>query len=515
MKLIKLFLLSFFVICTVVGNFAAFANSDTSGSKDHPLLSRYPDTHIIQYAELEYDKFDIAIGPNNVEKRYPQVKNLEGKITSITYKANTPKITPIQIISNYKQALNNYGFKELYSCKSKNDGCGNGFKYDFYAFAPQSDNYSSFSSNSSDKKFHFYSGVLEDGKNKTYVSIGTLKYYSNHEAMVAVDIVEIIPMETGLINISKQYEKAKTQENNHGYKDQEGSSDHPTLSRYPNTHIIQYSSLEYDEFDIPVGPNNEENDYPQVKNLEGKITSITYEANTPNITPVQIISNYKQALNKAGFKELYSCKNKNDGCGDNFKYDFYKHSPQSDNYTSFSSNSGDNKFHFYSGVIEDGKNKTYVSVGAVKYYSQHNTLIALDIVEIIPMEDNLIQTSDFSSSFGKYGKATLSGILFDTGKATIKKESQKAIDEIGDFLTKNSGIKVYIVGHTDNTHTYEHNITLSQQRASAVVDALVKKGIKVDRMQPIGIGPVSPVSTNATKDGRALNRRVEMVLMGN
>ncbi len=296
-------------------------------------------------------------------------------------------------------------------------------------------------------------------------------------------------------------------------QDVSGSKDHPLLSRYPDTHIIQYAESEYDEFDLPSGPNDEEKDYPKVINLEGKITTITYEANNTKTSSLQILKNYQNALNKAGFKEIYTCESKNDNCGNNFKSDFYYKAPQRNNYDRFWGNTSDNKFFFYSGVLEQEDNKTYVAIGTFKSDSDDETMIVVDVVEITTMKEDLIQTSDFSSAIGKYGKATLSGVLFDTGQASIKKESQQAIEYISNFLSKNPTINVFIVGHTDNTHTYDNNLKLSQQRAAAVVDSLIKKGIKKDRMKSVGIGPVSPVSTNATENGRALNRRVEMVLI--
>jgi len=69
-----------------------------------------------------------------------------------------------------------------------------------------------------------------------------------------------------------------------------------------------------------------------------------------------------------------------------------------------------------------------------------------------------------------------------------------------------------VVGHTDNAGTFDHNVKLSQARAAAVVEALVKKnGIAGTRLTPFGAGPTSPVASNATEEGKAQNRRVELV----
>jgi OOP family OmpA-OmpF porin len=82
------------------------------------------------------------------------------------------------------------------------------------------------------------------------------------------------------------------------------------------------------------------------------------------------------------------------------------------------------------------------------------------------------------------------------------------------MLKANSSLKVYVIGHTDMTGELEYNMELSGKRAEAVVYALVDKyGIAADRLVAKGVGPLSPVSTNKTEEGRKLNRRVELVEM--
>ena len=81
------------------------------------------------------------------------------------------------------------------------------------------------------------------------------------------------------------------------------------------------------------------------------------------------------------------------------------------------------------------------------------------------------------------------------------------------LLTSNPALSVYIVGHTDNAGAYEHNMTLSQARARSVVTALVSKhGIAAARLTAVGVGPVAPVASNKTEEGRAKNRRVELAV---
>lgn len=113
---------------------------------------------------------------------------------------------------------------------------------------------------------------------------------------------------------------------------------------------------------------------------------------------------------------------------------------------------------------------------------------------------------------GRDGRVALYGIFFDTGKATLRPDSDPALEAIRDLLTSQAALSIFVVGHTDNTGAYEANMTLSKQRADAVVAALATRyGIPAARLTAAGAGPLSPVATNTTDEGRQLNRRVEIV----
>ena len=121
-----------------------------------------------------------------------------------------------------------------------------------------------------------------------------------------------------------------------------------------------------------------------------------------------------------------------------------------------------------------------------------------------------VTASDMLAALNKQGFVALY-INFDTDKATIKPESKPIIDQIVSLLKDNPGLKVGIEGHTDSTGTSIRNKTLSQQRAESVVNALVKAGIDGKRLTAKGWGQDKPIADNKTDQGRAKNRRVEIV----
>jgi outer membrane protein OmpA-like peptidoglycan-associated protein len=108
-------------------------------------------------------------------------------------------------------------------------------------------------------------------------------------------------------------------------------------------------------------------------------------------------------------------------------------------------------------------------------------------------------------------KIVTHGINFDVDKATIKPESMGTLNMIVGVLKDNPDLKFEIDGHTDNSGTTTHNLTLSQQRADAVKDQLVKMGVDASRLTSKGFGDSKPISDNTSLEGKANNRRVEFV----
>ena len=99
-------------------------------------------------------------------------------------------------------------------------------------------------------------------------------------------------------------------------------------------------------------------------------------------------------------------------------------------------------------------------------------------------------------------------IFFETGKATLLKKSFAALTDMVTMLKENKSVSLSIEGHTDNTGSSKMNAILSQNRANAVLDYLVKNGIEKARLSATGFGSTKPVATNKTAAGRAQNRRV-------
>ena len=121
--------------------------------------------------------------------------------------------------------------------------------------------------------------------------------------------------------------------------------------------------------------------------------------------------------------------------------------------------------------------------------------------------------AELKEALDSEGRIILYDILFDYDKATLKQESDKQLQHIVTLLLQNPELKVEIHGHTDNEGEEAYNLTLSDKRANTVLQYLQLFGINSDRLLAKGYGESQPVSFNDTEEGRAKNRRVELVKM--
>jgi OmpA-OmpF porin, OOP family len=140
--------------------------------------------------------------------------------------------------------------------------------------------------------------------------------------------------------------------------------------------------------------------------------------------------------------------------------------------------------------------------------------IQIDIVEEKSMEKDksTIDADAMASEIDRTGSVSIQEIYFDTGKATLKDDSEVVLAEIAKLINQSPDVGFYVVGHTDRRGELEYNMNLSASRAELVVKALVTNyNVDANRLTSKGIGPLAPIATNDTQEGRAQNRRVELV----
>ncbi len=250
-------------------------------------------------------------------------------------------------------------------------------------------------------------------------------------------------------------------------KDVEGGKDHPLLSRMPGYFLQEYESKDFDVYS---------NAYLSGKDAqwEGKRTTLTYARMTgsKDVSMVQVERNYQNALKKIGGQVLY------------------------------------NDDRVVVGKVLKAGAATWVQVAAFNDGENYEIVV----VEPKPMEQEVVADAKaLSQSIASTGKAIIYGIYFDTGKSILKPESDPTLEQITKLLKQEPQLQLYVVGHTDNDGAIDFNLKLSSDRAAAVVKALVARGVSGSRLASAGVASYCPAASNKTDDGKAKNRRVELV----
>jgi len=136
----------------------------------------------------------------------------------------------------------------------------------------------------------------------------------------------------------------------------------------------------------------------------------------------------------------------------------------------------------------------------------------LFIIDEAPLTDSLrFGAEEMQAALDNDGRVAVYGINFDTDKDTLKPGAEEVIVEIVKLLQNNESLQLEIQGHTDNTGGADHNLDLSERRAATVKRFLLLYGIDDSRLTTKGYGMTQPIADNSTEEGRAENRRVELV----
>ncbi len=296
-------------------------------------------------------------------------------------------------------------------------------------------------------------------------------------------------------------------------QDVEGSADHPMLTRFAGASIDDYQTVKYDETQMPVAAFTADGQIGNppagsVLTLHGKITRINYQL--PNdVSTLEVMRNYEQALGDK-FTPVFSCAGQACGMAMTSAVSFLS---MRNNWRMYFSTER-SRYLVSKRATADGD--LFGQVYVMQEDSTGNALAFVQVVEPKMMttgQVSLLDAAAMQSGLESAGRVAIYGVHFDTGKAEVKPESTATLDEMAKLLAMNPGMKVYIVGHTDNVGALAGNLDLSQRRAQAVVQAL-SGAHKIDaaRLQAKGVASLAPVASNADEAGRAKNRRVELVV---
>jgi OmpA-OmpF porin, OOP family len=189
--------------------------------------------------------------------------------------------------------------------------------------------------------------------------------------------------------------------------------------------------------------------------------------------------------------------------------DYLKH-PMSGEKISFVSKSG---HKIFAGTTDStGKFHLLIPKGAdydVKY-TQFTSEAAYDNTLTIPKGEDQLLTFNYTVRVKLPEKYTLQNVFFDFNATTLNGESSKELNQLTSFMKAQKTMVIEIAGYTDNVGTEDANLKLSQERADAIRDYLLKHGVHTRKIVAKGYGSSDPVASNDTQEGRKLNRRTEI-----
>ncbi|MCP9237724.1 OmpA family protein [Lewinella sp. JB7] len=312
----------------------------------------------------------------------------------------------------------------------------------------------------------------------------------------------------------------------HAQTDVAGSRDHPLLTRYPGSSITWYETEKYFEYDLATGPIAGYRYIAERDTVAGQVYRIYYEvpSTKEEVSIGEVYIDYKRAMEQAGITILTESLIP-DGGGNKIGSPQWigialagqqpaGGSPASKLFAGTATSGG--TFTLVGQLVRP-EGTTYVAIYGERH-SQDLIGYLVDIIEVTPAETGLVSLDPdyLANELEAKGSISIYGIEFDFDSATLRESSRPVLEQIAAYLTQYPDKKLYVVGHTDMSGTLKYNRTLSHDRAAAVVRALeTDHGIATGRLLPDGVAFLSPKAANDTEDGRALNRRVELVLRQN
>lgn len=250
--------------------------------------------------------------------------------------------------------------------------------------------------------------------------------------------------------------------------------DTPYFSGMPNYTIYDGEEIEFDSYNFFNGKN--------CTAVEGKKLKRIYvlKEDAQKSSVIQIMRNYANAVKSKGGIIVFEGAPQNAECAEY------------------------NGLEMIVGKIVDDSKEMWIEVASLGGDDYNLTILLKEFMRQDVTASDMFETLNLNGHIALY-------INFDSGKSIIRDESIPIIQEIVKMLKLNPELRLNVEGHTDNVGNPSSNKTLSEERAKSVVAAIVSQGIGNDRLSPLGHGQDKPIGDNNTEEGKAKNRRVELV----
>jgi len=320
-------------------------------------------------------------------------------------------------------------------------------------------------------------------------------------------------------------------------KDAEGAKDPALLKRVEGSIILRATTKKFDAQQIPLErvvfdyETQKFKDWKRLK-VEGTRHTVFYRL-PKDATTLETLRSYQNELKEAGFEVLHEGYSGGTAGGESNTLDngygrfldqAYENEKDYDLQQYTMPGAEDFRFTALKKAGENGAGDIYVTIfccavtdswkAPEKGILPDTVLARVDMIETKALQSRMVEVKaeEMEKLINSTGRVALYGIYFDFNKDTLTKNSDTALLEIQKLMQADTKLKVLVVGHTDNVGDFELNRDLSNRRAAAVVKALVERyGLAKDRLLAFGCSSASPAAPNSNDEGRAKNRRVELV----
>ncbi len=303
----------------------------------------------------------------------------------------------------------------------------------------------------------------------------------------------------------------------------EDAAPHPMVPLPAEGYITRDEFTDFAEIEFLASPHpgGRDPDFEETVQVEGAWRQMEYTVDGLELSLLRMYRGYLQHFESSGFEVIFNGIGEELSIRDGYTFmtyerDFLARTP--------SPSSESNAYI----LVRSPDEQTII---AVSFFSRQNArrmmVNAVESEEMAPLdlfspepepepEPEVVmvpqEVEELESGLVQDGRVIVNAILFEFDRAEILPESAQALETVTDLLRGRPELKLLVVGHTDGVGSFDYNLRLSVERAQAVVGWLGNRGgIDASRLRAAGAGPMSPITTNRTENGRAQNRRVELV----
>ena len=287
----------------------------------------------------------------------------------------------------------------------------------------------------------------------------------------------------------------------------------PEFGQLDGATLTHFLLRNFDAYDLPVGAFSR--DEKPVEKLEGAVRELVYSLEAETST-LEAVRNYQRSFSDLGYDTVYDCAG--DDCGGfDFRFGVYVVEPPAMRFDladfRYLAVSDPEEGRHASVLASRQGGKLFVQVISVEGEAVPEAMVAAGAAPQPRAKPTSARLFALARLLTEVGHAPLEGIEYEAGSAKLVGASDDALKQAATLLRGRPDLRFLVVGHTDNQGDLELNMKLSRARAEAVAARLAQEdGVEAAQLIPHGIGFLSPRASNASADGRAQNRRVELVL---